>query len=236
MLVLQGIFTRPTPWAGCTKDDDISGRCDWKRQKVNNVITNWIIITKEKCIGQGRKSTTDNNWKLETLTNTEPKQPWCMAANTNHACMDGLWTVTFHRPVITSQYYRTTSSLRSSVKVDTPRWRLCASSIGTPLRTQNLSYWLIFYHKILSSSKEMQIGDQREYSQLQWWCHSSSSCNLFTYRLVFLQSNFSTNSSLRNFFTIPFMWLCFEICGSDVEMQKSHLLCFQSSQFLLEVY
>ena len=89
---------------------------------------------------------------------------------------DGLWTIIFHRPLITSQYYRTTCSLRSSVKVDTPRWRLCASSIGTPLRTHNLSCWLIFYHKILSSSKEMQRGDQREYSWLKWWYHSSSIC------------------------------------------------------------
>ena len=67
-----------------------------------------------------------------------------MAANTNHACMDGLWTVTFHRPLITSQCYRTTSSLRSSVKVETPRWRFCARSIGTPLRTHNLELLVDF--------------------------------------------------------------------------------------------
>ena len=67
-----------------------------------------------------------------------------MAANTNHACMDGLWTLTFHRPLITSQYYRTTSSLRSSVKVETPRWRLSARSIGTPLRTHNLELLVDF--------------------------------------------------------------------------------------------
>ena len=58
-----------------------------KDKKINNVITNWIIITEVKCIGQGRKSTTDNNLKLETPTTTEPKQPWCMAANATRGQM-----------------------------------------------------------------------------------------------------------------------------------------------------
>ena len=64
----------------------------------------------------------------------------------------------------------------------------------------------------------MQIGDQREYSH---------------YNDDIIPPVFVFNFTV---FTIPFMWLCFEICGSDVEMQKSHLLYFQSSQFPLEVY
>ena len=67
----------------------------------------------------------------------------------------------------------------------------------------------------------MQIGDKREYPSLGKCC----------FKLTFQQIHRWENS-----LTIPLMWLCFEICGSDIEMQKGHLLYFQSPPFPLEVY
>ena len=65
------------------------------------------------------------------------------------------------------------------------QFHTCHTSNHCILRPKVLNFWLIFYHKILSSSKEMQIGDQKEYSQLQWWYHSSSICKFITKKFLY---------------------------------------------------